>query len=86
MRKDSGIIRRSLLAGFTVALVGWLIGDAIFGTILAPEKVDVVIFLLLYLCAVVVFCTSLILAKGTGGKLSAEKEGKPETEKSPEKE
>lgn len=84
MRKDTGIVWRSLLAGFVVALGGGLIGEAIFGTILAPQKVDVVIFLLLYLCAVVVFCTGLLLSKGTGDKASAEREEKPEPEKSPE--
>lgn len=84
MRKDAGIIWRSLLAGFVVALGGGLIGEAIFGTILAPQKVDVVIFLLLYLCAVVVFCTGLLLSKGTRDKVSAEREEKPEPEKSPE--
>lgn len=47
-------------------------------------NVDFVIFLLLYLCAVVVFCTGLILSKGTGDKVSAEREERPEPEKSPE--
>ena len=82
--KDTGIIWRSLLAGFIVALGGGLVGEAIFGTILAPKKEDVIIFLLLYLCAVVVFCTGLILSKGTGDKVSAEREEKPGPEKSPE--
>ena len=84
MRKDTGIIWRSLLAGFIVALGGGLVGEAIFGTILAPKKEDVIIFHLLYLCAVVVFCTGLILSKGTGDKVSAEREEKPGPEKSPE--
>ena len=65
-------------------LRGGLVGEAIFGTILAPKKEDVIIFLLLYLCAVVVFCTGLILSKGTGDKVSAEREEKPGPEKSPE--
>ena len=79
MRKDAGIVWRSLLAGFIVALGGGLVGEAIFGTILAPKKEDVIIFLLLYLCAVVVFCTGLILSKGTGDKVSAEREERPES-------
>ena len=78
------IVWRSLLAGVLVAVVGWIISDVIFGTILAPTKEDVILFLLLYLCAVVVFCTGLILSKGAGGKIPAERAGKPETEKTPE--